>query len=86
MKKEDRVHFTHCYQGENENNCKYIDDDCPVKKAIKKELDKFRKIRQKAKEDYNKIVKPAYKDFLKKKEKIISQKYDRAVIIDKLNS
>lgn len=25
------VHLRHCYQGENEDNCKYGDEDCPAK-------------------------------------------------------
>lgn len=29
------VHLSHCYQGENENNCKYGDDDCPAYKPPK---------------------------------------------------
>jgi len=30
-KSEIRTHLSHCYQGENESNCKYGDKDCPAK-------------------------------------------------------
>lgn len=39
---QDGVHFAHCYQGENENNCKYGDDvygnGCPAKAKKETEI------------------------------------------------
>jgi hypothetical protein len=29
--KEKAVHFSHCYQGEQEDSCKYGDENCPAK-------------------------------------------------------
>ena len=44
-RKEDNIetHLTHCYQGEYETTCKYLDDNCPAKpKQETKEIDKER--------------------------------------------
>ena len=43
-------------------------------KKIGEALRKFQKISQKAREEYNKITKPAYKDFLKAKDEIYRRK------------
>ena len=28
------VHLSHCYQGENEDTCKFGDEDCPARKEV----------------------------------------------------
>ena len=68
----------HCKQDRQEENpsgfCSHLDypNNCAKCQRIWVELNKFRIIRNQAKEDYNRIVKPAFAEYYRVKEKIIS--------------
>lgn len=42
-------------------------------KQLKEALAKFRKIRMKAKQEFNKVVMPAYEEFLETKERVLKK-------------